>query len=260
MSAEREPSLLDAGALPHFPPLLRGRAVAAGGDPFEAALAAAAAGEDPGLVTWSDDPQNLRAAILLAPEVALAPALAMVLAAANALNDAVGALAPPEIGLTHVWPDGVKLNDALAGKIDAAASLDDPAAEPDWLVVGVALALRNPPGRDPGETPDRTALAEEGGGEVSHRALVESWSRHVLLWMNRWQEDGLRPLADAWFDRAADRGREVTFAWRGRRIGGRFLGLEEAGGMILQGEAGAETVPLSAILERRRSWPPEETS
>ena len=45
---------------------------------------------------------------------------------------------------------------------------------------------------------DVTALYDEGCAEVGSVQLVESWSRHMLTWLNRWQEDGNGPLHAEW--------------------------------------------------------------
>jgi hypothetical protein len=83
------------GAEPTFPPLLTGRPVAPGVDPFAKAVAAASLGEDAGAVFWSPDDAVLRLAVLFAPETPLGPSMAMLFACAVALNDSLGALAPP---------------------------------------------------------------------------------------------------------------------------------------------------------------------
>jgi biotin-(acetyl-CoA carboxylase) ligase len=249
-----------AGTGPSFPPLLRGRVVKPGLDPFETAAAAAALGEAPGQIFHGGDRETLRVAATLAPEVALQRALAMLFAAGAALNDALGTLAPPEVGVAHVWPDGVKVNGAWCGALRVATDARDPSATPDWMVVGFALALRLPEGVDPGETPEITALAEEGCSELPPQRLVESWSRHLLSWIHRWEEDGPRPLFDAWLARAEGRGREVAVRHQGALRRGTFLGLSEAGDMTLKTAAGVETLPLLPALDRPRAWPPEAPS
>ena len=63
---------------PVFPPLMQG-INAAGADPFEAACSEAARGCDAGTILYDVTPERLQAAIVLAPEVALADAAAMLL-------------------------------------------------------------------------------------------------------------------------------------------------------------------------------------
>ncbi len=45
---------------------------------------------------------------------------------------------------------------------------------PDWLVVGLDLTLTLPPEWEPGETPDWTALDQEGCGDIDPVAILEA--------------------------------------------------------------------------------------
>ncbi|GMG84227.1 hypothetical protein LNKW23_34420 [Paralimibaculum aggregatum] len=230
-----------APGVPSFPPLLTGEETRPGQDPFAKAVARAAVGADPGLVVWADDPATARAAMVLAPEVSLAEAAGGAVALMLGLGDALGALAPPEVGVQIEWPATIRVNGARCGRIRAAASTADPAAEPDWMVVGFELDLIPPPDAVPGADPDRTWAHEEGCGEIAARALVESWSRHSLVWINTWTDRGFRPLHESW------RGR----LWRlGEALpeGGTFLGLDEAGGQLVKSGGGTVLRPLHSHL------------
>jgi biotin-(acetyl-CoA carboxylase) ligase len=245
-----------ADATPTFPPLMSGRAVASGLDPFAKAVAAAALGEDAGAVFWSPDEDVLRAAVLFAPETPLRDALPMLFAAACAMNDAIGALAPPEVGLLHVWPDGIKINGAWCGAWRIDSDARDLDATPQWLAVGLSLSRRFPAGLAPGQAPQITALSEEGCADLSRVRLLESWTRHLLSWVHRWESDGPRPVFDAWLARAEGRGEEVAFLHDGVRRRGVFQGLSEAGDMVLRGADGASTLPVASVLDAPRVWPP----
>jgi BirA family biotin operon repressor/biotin-[acetyl-CoA-carboxylase] ligase len=244
---------------PTFPPLLKGEIVPKGADPFAKGCAAAIAGVDAGTVFWSADTEMMDAALVLAPEEPLRDAMAMVLAVANGLGDAIGALGPPETAVTWDWPDTLRINRAYAGRFRAEASTRDPYAVPDWLVIGASVQIEgHPPGAgvEPGDRPDLTTLVEEGCLGLDRTKLVESWSRHTLSWINRWSEDGFRPLHDAWVGRVEHRGEEVRKILRAPENSGLFLGLDEHGGMILQPE-GAPTriIPLTDMLDRQVGWP-----
>jgi BirA family biotin operon repressor/biotin-[acetyl-CoA-carboxylase] ligase len=227
---------------PSFPPLLRGEEAMPGMDPFAKAVASAALGTDPGLICWADDPARLSAAIVLAPEAPLGRAIGITFAVAHGLGDALGALAPPEVAVHYVWPRGIKVNGGDCGVLRAAASTSDPAAEPDWLVVGVEMRYLPPGGDEPGRRPEETCLAEEGCIEVTPLRLLESWSRHSLVWINRWLEDGLRPLHETWRQRAWGLGEELPG-------GGIFVGLDELGGMLVRTGRQTELRPLTSMLE-----------
>lgn len=233
---------MSADVPPTFPPLLRGEEATSGMDPFAKAVAQAALGVEPGLVVWARDETALRAALLLAPEMPLARAMGATLAVALGLGDALGALAPPETAVHYGWPNVIKVNGGNCGTLRAAASTADPATEPDWLVVGVHVDYLLAGMDEPGHTPEQTCLAAEGCIEVTPPLLLESWSRHTLVWINRWLDDGFRPLHHAWRERAWNLGRELP-------EGGVFLGLDELGGMLIRTGRGTELRPLTIMLE-----------
>lgn len=235
-----------------FPPLMRGEAAPFGVAPFARAVAAASLDTDPGLIVHNAGGDVLSAALVLGPEAPLEGAMAMVFAAGLGFGDALGALAPPEVGVHLEWPNRLRVNGARAGRLRAAASTRDPAVTPDWLVVGLDVDLSLPEGVEPGADPETTALSEEGCVDLEPFHLLESWSRHTLVWINRWLDDGIAPLHADFRARAHGVGEPVTLEIGGETLSGLFVGLDEQGGMLLRTvKTGEETrlVPLSAMLE-----------
>ena len=232
---------------PSFPPLLSGEATDF--DPFEIAVERAREGTDAGLIVHRIRPDHLSAAIVLAPEDRLEDAMAMVFAAANGFADAFGALAPSEVAAHFDWPGGIRINGARCGGFRAAAATRDPAAVPDWLVVGFDLAFFAASDVEPGENADRTTLWEEGCGDIEPRQLLESWSRHMLVWINTWLDEGMPRLHTDWCGRAFSIGKHVDFDLGGASHAGEFVGLDERGGMLLKCEDGTRLLPLSMMLE-----------
>ena len=227
---------------PTFPPLLTGEEAPAGADPFDKAVAAALTGCDAGLLVWSRRADALSAAVVLAPECPLEQAIGISFAVSVGLVDALGALAPPEVAVHHVWPGAFKVNGADCGALRAAASTADPSVEPDWLVIGIEMPFL--PTGEGGEDPTRTCLFNEGCAEVTPQQLLESWSRHMLVWINRWLDEGLAPLHAAWRERAWEMGEALPDG------SGTFMGLDELGGMLVKSEDGTIGRPLTDLLER----------
>jgi len=234
---------------PVFPPLLSGEAVPHGTDPFAKAIAAATVGCDPGLIFHDAHADALEAAIVLAPEAPLEDAMAMVFVAAVGFADALGALAPPEVGVHFLWPGGFRINGARCGHLRAAASTSDPRDEPDWLVIGLSIPFRFQGDQQPGEDPDQTVLFEEGCAEVTPAHLLESWSRHFLLWMNTWFDGGMTRLHADWRGRAYNLGEEITLSLADEDHRGTFVGLDEKGGMLLRKGTETRLIPLTAFLD-----------
>ncbi|NCQ25394.1 MAG: hypothetical protein COW54_10980 [Rhodobacteraceae bacterium CG17_big_fil_post_rev_8_21_14_2_50_63_15] len=229
---------------PSFPPLLSGLAVSGATDPFATACTMAVSGCDAGLIVHNITVNRLLAALVLVPEVPLKEAMAMLPACGIGFQNALGALAPPEVAVHLEWAGGIRVNAACCGRLRVAAGGRDPAAEPAWLVVGLDLPLLQTTDR-PGDTPDQTALHDEGCAEVDALLLLEAWARHTLLWINTWEAEGTRALHAEWRGLAWSIGKEVT--QNGLR--GTFIGVDEHFGMLLSADETTHLIPLSTILE-----------
>ncbi|WP_417817906.1 DUF4444 domain-containing protein [Tritonibacter scottomollicae] len=227
-----------------FPPLMTGEAAGPGQDPFDLARQKAELGVDAGLVVYDLGADTLRAALVLAPEVPLAQAMAMLPTCGVGFQNALGALAPPEVAVHLDWEGGLRINGARCGSLRIAASTDDPAAQPDWLVVALELPLW--PQGDGGETPDQTALYAEGCAEVTAPRLLESWTRHCLHWINRWDEGDLKALHAEWQGLAHGIGEDRQQAG----LNGTFLGVDADFGMLLRDDTTTHLIPLTTVLVR----------
>ncbi len=231
---------------PSFPPLMSGLAVSGPVDPFDKARAMAGMGCDAGLIVHNIAANHLMAALVLAPEVPLKEAMVMLPACGVGFQNALGALAPPEVAVHLEWAGGLRINGASCGRLRVAAGGSDPEAEPDWLVIGLELPLIQITER-PGDQPDQTSLYDEGCAEVDPTDLIEAWARHTLVWINRWEEDGNRPLHTEWSGLAWAIGEEVTQG----ALTGTYLGVDERFGMLLRVDDMTHLIPLSTLLETK---------
>lgn len=225
-----------------FPPLLWGEEVST--DAFDHACQRALLGCDAGLVAYRVNASVAQAALVFAPEVPLAQAMAMLPLCGVGFQNALGVLAPPEVAVHLTWDGGILVNGAACGRLRVFAPSRDPEAVPDWLVVGFTLPLL-PESEAPGETPDRTALYSEGCAEVQPPELLEAWTRHTLNWITRWEEEGTRPLHAEWRGLAHSVGEDVTREGHS----GTFLGVDEDFGMLLREGEATHLIPLTTILE-----------
>lgn len=225
-----------------FPPLFEGKATG-GKDPFAVACAQAREGCDAGLVTYDLRPDMVRAAIVFAPEVSLREAVVMLPVCGVGFQNAFGALAPPEVAVHLEWNGTIRVNGGKCGTLKMAASTADVDAEPDWLVVALELMLW-PETEETGLTPDVTALYIEGCADVEAPVLMEAWVRHTLVWINRWMDDGLRPVHQEWKPLA--HGLDEPAVENG--LTGTFLGVDEHFGMILKSDDNTTVIPLTDIL------------
>ena len=193
------------GDVPQLPPLLTAVPVPVDQDVTAKALASVATAEV-GTVLYSEAAKVLDLAVVLGPEVPLRRAGQMLYALMIGVGDAIGALAPPEVVVTYQLPGYILLNRGRAGAVwieaDPAAGRED---VPSWMVVGVKLDLAVRTGSEEvwrGEGGvEYTSFAEEGAGFISRTRLVESICRHFMAWVNRWDDDGFKPLHDLWVQR-----------------------------------------------------------
>jgi biotin-(acetyl-CoA carboxylase) ligase len=140
-------------------------------------------------------------AIVLEPEQPLAAARLVFYAGMVALGDALAALAPPEKPITVAWPDAVRIDGGLVG--GGQLAWPDRAAEravPNWLVFGanIRTVIVN---RDAGLYPLATALADEGFGDAGSERLAESFARHLMVTLDRWQDRGFAAVAQEYLSR-----------------------------------------------------------
>lgn len=169
-----------------------------------AILHAKADGED-GTLIWSNQPDHARAAILIRPEMALQQALPLTLIAAIGLGDALGVHTPPELPVTFGWPNRIYLNHGLIGYIHLAYPPNLSATNlTPWIVVGIDIEVGAPDALSsaPGLNPHQTSLAEEGCTDLTSIDLLDGFSRHFLLWINRWQDEGFQQIARTYSERS----------------------------------------------------------
>lgn len=234
---------------PHFPPVYRPYAVTADLDPFDRAVEMAKEGTEAGTLLWSARQDVFECAVVLAPENSLENSLPVLLVASLGLGDALGALIPPVIAVTFGWPDRIEVNGGAAGKIRLIiAETPNPTAIPDWLVIGFNLANAGKwqgGGRDGRQV---TTLKAEGC-PIDLLDLLESFSRHFLAWINRWQGDGVQPVQQAWMSRTLEVGKPVSIDIDGRRREGTFKGLSEQCGLELVDQGRHHVIPLDAAIK-----------
>jgi biotin-(acetyl-CoA carboxylase) ligase len=227
---------------PEFPPLFTGLD-ADGADPFALACAKAVEVCDAGLVCHDLGPDRLRAAIVFAPEVPLREAACMLPLCGVGFQNALGALAPPEVGVHLGWAGEIYLNGGRCGALQIAAANADPDTVPDWLVIALSLELW-PPVEDTGLTPDATALYAEGCGEVDPTTLLEAWVRHTMVQINTWSDGGQAQLHRDWLAVAHGLNTEVAVGEQS----GTLIGVDEHLGLLLKTGGTSRLIPLTTLL------------
>lgn len=227
-----------------FPPLFSGLNTEGNQAPMDVAIAQAIRGCDAGLVVYDLGANTLKAAIVFAPEVPLGKTMTMLPVCEIGFQNALGALAPPEVAVHFEWDGSIRINGAKCGYFTVAASETAPVSTPDWMVIGLTLQLWPTEG-DGGSNPDETALYAEGCVDVDASSLLESWTKHTLVWINRWLEDGAAPIHAEWRGLAHGQGELLKI----NGLSGTYLGVDEDFGLLLRTSETTELLPLTTLLE-----------
>ena len=93
-------------------------------------------------------------------------------------QNALGALAPPEVAVRLEWNGQIRVNAAEGGMHSVSVSDPDPDASPDWVVIGLCIPLWTE-NDAPGNTADAKSLFEEGCAEVDPVRLLESLAHNI---------------------------------------------------------------------------------
>jgi biotin-(acetyl-CoA carboxylase) ligase len=237
---------------PVLPPVYRAaRSIPSAGSPREELLAIATDAPE-GTLLWRDDGGRLRLALLLDSEGDFEDSAAVAIVAAVALGDAIGGLAPPVVAVNNRWPDRIEVN----GGLSAGITLDqiDVSTAQLRLVLGIEVAIDPETGEEPGRRPDLTSLVQEGCGEITPVMLLESFARHFLAWLHRWQEDGFPPVRAAWSARGPQPGARFALTVGDAVVEGSFRGIGAEGELILERDGTEIRMPLAKPLSAGPSW------
>lgn len=233
---------------PEFPPLFSAVGVKAPDSPLSAALSAIGKGEaEAGDLFWARAVDIANCALVLEPEYGLARAMQIVPVAMVALGDAIGAIGPPNLGITYGWPGLIYANGGHVGDIAAYVAPHSAAdTVPQWLVLTMEIVVKSAkPKGEPGDHVSATELWEEGAGDLDRTQILESFARHLLAWIDTWETDGFRQVHEMWMFRAADRDGFVSVDFGGRNSEGTMIGLDENGGLLVKTGDGISGIPLT---------------
>lgn len=134
-------------------------------------------------------------AVVLEPDEPLATARRSFYAGMCALADTLAAYAPPEKKVEFLWPDTVLVDGGLVGGGQFAWSDGPEDQPPQWMVFGAMIRTVSVREDEPGLRPLVSALEDEGFGELESGALAESFTRHLMTAVDRWQERGFEAVA-----------------------------------------------------------------
>ncbi|HYD16123.1 MAG TPA: biotin--[acetyl-CoA-carboxylase] ligase [Hyphomicrobium sp.] len=190
--------------------------------------------------SWSSDPGNLQATLLVTLSAAPPKAYQLALVAGVAVFDAIDVAMRPDApqGLRLKWPndilvDGVKTGGIL---IESSTLPRKHAEEPGLAaVIGIGLNIASHPA-----TLDRPATHLTAHGACPDpQALLAHISEAMGIWLAIWDEGrGFATVRDAWLNRAHPLGERMSINTGVERVSGTFLGLDHDGALIIETEGG----------------------
>ena len=217
-----------------LPPLCRLMPLEPGADVAAETRRKADAGADPGTVLCATREDMLDCAVVLHPEVPLEQAQLVLYVAALGIGDALATIAPPMFEVSYFWPNRIDANLGSVAEVDILQpDAARPGSVPDWLAVHVTVMVGPLPEEVVRQDISRTSLRDEGCVELTVVELLETFARHFLTWTYRWQDDGFEPIRAMWLRHAPSHGEAIEIVVGGRRLEGKFEGIDEDGALIL---------------------------
>lgn len=179
---------------------------------------------------WQSPEGNLYCSIVVRPEVPAADAAQLSFVTALALGQAVSGLLPDGVEMRYKWPNDLLLDGRKAAGILLESS-GGAAGGLDWLVIGAGLNVEECP--DVTDGYPATSLREAGVRPVALDDILARYIGGFAHWRARWQNEGLAAIREAWLERAARLGEDITVRLPGDQLQGRFTGLDEGGALLL---------------------------
>ena len=184
-----------------LPPAFREVTLREAGDAFGDACRTAGK-EGAGTLVWVRRFDIVEFAVVLEPEEPLAAARRSLYTGLCALFDTLAVHAPPEKLIQFVWPDAILVDGGLVAgaRLGWPKKADEKAPSP-WLVFGAMVRTSIMGAGEPGSRPDSAALEDEGFEELGSGRLIETFARHLMVWVDVFQQDGFRPIAEHYLQR-----------------------------------------------------------
>lgn len=188
---------------------------------------------------WVSPPGNLHVSVLVRPLSAPETVGQIGMLAALALTDTL----PESLGARLKWPNDVLVNQAkLAGVLVETALEGGRIA---WAVVGIGANLASHP-----SLPDRpaTSLPALGLAAPDPLEFAQQLLRHFDARYEAWRAQGFGAQRAAWVQRGPSPGASIGVRLPHEVVEGRFVGIDEAGALLVATAAGARTVTAGEVF------------
>jgi BirA family biotin operon repressor/biotin-[acetyl-CoA-carboxylase] ligase len=196
--------------------------------------------------SWTSEPGNLYATLLLSDPAPAERAAELSFVAALAVHDAVNGTDPSLAARVALkWPNDVLLDGAKA----AGILLESESTEPFAVAIGIGVNCAHHPD---GTSYPATDLAV-AAASVTPEALFAMLSRTMLSRLAQWDRGrGFAAIRADWLARAAGVGEPIRITLPDRDLEGRFETLDAAGHLMLRmGDGGMIAIAAGDVFPLR---------
>ncbi len=206
-------------------------------------------GADDGTLLWVGRDDRLDCAVILHPDDPLERAVLVTYVAMLGLGDALSVVVPPMTDVIYTWPNRIEANGGGVAAIEIYLPNGVTSGSvPDWMALFAAANVTAPLPLGSDAKRRVTSLREEGCEGLTPAELLETFARHFLNWVNRWQDDGFEPVRATWLHRAPARGEAIEIDVEGERVAGKFSGIADDGALVLDTDGAVRRVDLCDAL------------
>ncbi len=200
--------------------------------------------------TWeSPARRNLYLSVILRPDLPATRAPELTLVAAVALAQTLREAFDLEVGIK--WPNDVELEDRkLAGILTELATDGD---RIDFVILGIGLNVNMRRSELPAEVAARaTSVGEAFGENVDRPILTAAILARLEHWYDRWLEEGLAPVREAWKAYATTLGRNVRVQQGSSVVEGVAEDLDTDGALLVRVAGGKRVRVVAGDVEHLR--------
>jgi len=192
--------------------------------------------------TWHSPDGGLYGALILKPDFPVDRAGEIVLVGLVSLGTAIADLVVPMTDLRYRWPADLLLG---GSRVAGLWLRRDPAS--DWLILGFSVNVE----QRPEQVFDAGSVCEEGGDTtISSEIVLSGFARHFLSWLNRWAEEGPKPVLRHFRSRSdTENGAPVALVLPdGEKLAGPSGGIDDQGALVLDSEGQARRISINRFF------------
>lgn len=187
--------------------------------------------------TWLSLEGNLHASLLIVIDVIPAKLPQLSFVAGVAAFDAIAQCLPGARakGMRIKWPNDILMPDGkLAGLL--IESMSAPRGRPAVVAAGFGINIANAPSVSDQPV---TAIAQHAAEPPSVDNMISALDMAMRQWLAIWKcGDGFQDVRVAWMERSGTLGELVTIRSARGTVSGYYLGLDDAGGLLLKSPGG----------------------